>query len=41
MKSIDEQMAVLMQGITYGDEQIKKVMAAELRERRSGGGESR
>jgi tyrosyl-tRNA synthetase len=33
MKSIDEQMAILMQGVEFGDEQIKETMAAELRER--------
>jgi tyrosyl-tRNA synthetase len=33
MKSIDEQMAVLMQGVEFGDEQIKETMEAELRER--------
>ncbi len=33
MKSIDEQMAILMQGIEFGDEQLKETMAAELRER--------
>jgi len=33
MRSIDEQMAILMQGVDFGDEQIKDVMAAELRER--------
>jgi tyrosyl-tRNA synthetase len=31
--SIDEQVAYLMQGADYGDEQIKKAMAAELKER--------
>jgi tyrosyl-tRNA synthetase len=31
--SIDEQVAILMQGTEYGDEQIKKAMAQELRER--------
>jgi tyrosyl-tRNA synthetase len=33
MKSIDEQMAILMQGVEFGDEEIKETMAAELRER--------
>jgi tyrosyl-tRNA synthetase len=33
MKSIDEQMAILMQGVEFGDEQTKKTMEAELRER--------
>jgi len=33
MPTIDEQMAILMQGVEYGDDQIKEVMAAELRER--------
>ncbi|MBN1582267.1 MAG: tyrosine--tRNA ligase [Anaerolineae bacterium] len=33
MKLIDEQLAILMQGVEFGDEQIKEVMAAELRER--------
>lgn len=33
MPTIDEQMAILMQGAEYGDDQIKEVMAAELRER--------
>ena len=33
MKSIDEQMAILMQGVEFGDEQIKETMGAELRER--------
>ncbi len=31
--SIDEQVALLMQGTEYGDEELKKAMAAELRER--------
>lgn len=31
--SIDEQVAYLMQGADYGDEQVKKAMAAELKER--------
>jgi tyrosyl-tRNA synthetase len=33
MKPVDEQMAILMQGVEFGDEQIGKVMATELRER--------
>jgi tyrosyl-tRNA synthetase len=33
MKSIDEQMAILMQGVEFGDQQIKETMEAELRER--------
>jgi len=33
MPTIDEQMAILMQGVEYGDDQIKAAMAAELRER--------
>jgi tyrosyl-tRNA synthetase len=33
MKSIDEQMAILMRGVDFGDEQIKQVMEGELRER--------
>jgi tyrosyl-tRNA synthetase len=33
MKPIDEQMAILMQGVEFGDEQIKQVMEMELRER--------
>ncbi len=33
MKPIDEQMAILMQGVDFGDEQIKQTMAAELRVR--------
>jgi len=31
--SIDEQVAYLMQGADYGDEQVKKAMAGELKER--------
>jgi tyrosyl-tRNA synthetase len=31
--NVDEQVALLMQGTEYGDEQIKQTMAAELRER--------
>ncbi len=31
--NIDEQVAYLMQGTEYGDEQLKQNMAAELRER--------
>ena len=33
MKPIDEQLAILMQGVEFGDDQIKEVMARELRER--------
>jgi tyrosyl-tRNA synthetase len=33
MKPLDEQMAILMRGIEFGDEQIKQVMEKELRER--------
>jgi tyrosyl-tRNA synthetase len=33
MKNLSEQMAILMQGVDMGDEQIKQTMAAELRER--------
>ena len=33
MHTVDEQMAILMHGIDYGDDQIRDVMAAELRER--------
>ena len=33
MKSIDEQMAILMQGVEFGDEQTRGVMGNELRER--------
>jgi tyrosyl-tRNA synthetase len=33
MRPVDEQMAILMQGVEFGDEQIREVMAAELRER--------
>jgi tyrosyl-tRNA synthetase len=33
MPTIDEQLAILMQGVEYGDDQIKQVMAAELRQR--------
>ena len=33
MKSIDEQMAILMRGVEFGDEQIRETMARELRER--------
>jgi tyrosyl-tRNA synthetase len=32
-KSLDEQVAILMHGADYGDEQIKENMAAELRQR--------
>ena len=31
--SIDEQVAYLMQGADYGDEQVKQAMASELKER--------
>jgi len=31
--NIDEQVALLMQGTEYGDEQLRRTMAAELRER--------
>jgi tyrosyl-tRNA synthetase len=37
MKPVDEQMAILMQGVDFGDDQIKEVMAAELCERLSEG----
>ena len=30
--NIDEQVALLMQGTEYGDEDLKKAMTAELRE---------
>ncbi len=33
MKPIDEQLAILMRGVDFGDEQIKKVMEQELQER--------
>lgn len=33
MKPIDEQIAILMRGVEFGDEQIKQVMERELRER--------
>ena len=33
MISIDEQVALLMQGTEYGDEQLKQAMASELKER--------
>jgi tyrosyl-tRNA synthetase len=33
MKSVDEQMAILMRGVEFGDEQIRETMAGELRER--------
>ena len=33
MKPIVEQMAILMRGVEFGDEQIKQVMEGELRER--------
>ena len=31
--TIDEQVAYLMQGADYGDEQVKKAMAEELKDR--------
>ncbi len=37
MRSIDEQMAILMQGVEFGDPQLYQVMEAELRERLSEG----
>ena len=33
MRTIDEQMAILMQGVEYGDDQIKEPMAGELCQR--------
>jgi len=33
MKPIDEQMAILMRGVDFGDEQIRETMESELRER--------
>ena len=33
MSSVDEQVALLMQGTEYGDEQLKQAMARELKER--------
>jgi len=33
MKPIDEQVAILMRGVDFGDEQIKQAMEMELRER--------
>jgi tyrosyl-tRNA synthetase len=33
MKPIDEQMAILMQGVEYGDEETREVMEGELRAR--------
>ena len=36
--SIDEQVAILMRGVEYGDDQIRQTMEAELRERLEGGG---
>ncbi|MGA9347217.1 MAG: tyrosine--tRNA ligase [Anaerolineae bacterium] len=33
MKPIDEQIAILLRGVDFGDEQIKQVMEEELRER--------
>lgn len=37
MKSVDEQMAILMRGVDFGDEQIRETMERELRERLSEG----
>jgi tyrosyl-tRNA synthetase len=37
MMSIDAQMAILMHGVEFGDEHIRTVMSAELRERLSEG----
>ena len=36
-KSIDEQLAILMRGVEYGDEKVKETMTGELRERLTGG----
>ncbi|MFQ6014518.1 MAG: tyrosine--tRNA ligase [Anaerolineae bacterium] len=33
MRSVEEQMAILMRGVEFGDEQIRQTMEAELRER--------
>lgn len=33
MRPIDEQLAILMRGVEFGDEQIRETMARELRER--------
>ena len=33
MRSLDEQMAILMRGVEFGDEQIRETMARELQER--------
>ncbi|UCC62497.1 MAG: tyrosine--tRNA ligase [Anaerolineae bacterium] len=33
MRSVDEQMAILMRGVEFGDEQIRETMARELQER--------
>ncbi|MCS7260601.1 MAG: tyrosine--tRNA ligase, partial [Anaerolineae bacterium] len=37
MRPVEEQMAILMQGIEFGDPQLYQVMEAELRERLSEG----
>ncbi|PWH16650.1 MAG: tyrosine--tRNA ligase [Ardenticatenia bacterium] len=37
MRPVDEQMAILMQGVEFGDPQLYQVMQAELRERLSEG----
>ena len=37
MRPVDEQMAILMQGVEFGDPQLYQVMEAELRERLSEG----
>jgi tyrosyl-tRNA synthetase len=37
VKSIDDQIAILMQGVEYGDDRIREVMENELRERLSVG----
>lgn len=37
MRPVDEQMAILMQGVEFGDPQLHQVMEAELRERLSEG----
>ncbi|MCR4407165.1 MAG: tyrosine--tRNA ligase [Anaerolineae bacterium] len=37
MKPVDEQMAILMRGVDFGDEQIRETMERELRERLSEG----
>ncbi|MEA3459895.1 MAG: tyrosine--tRNA ligase, partial [Chloroflexota bacterium] len=33
MRPVEEQMAILMRGVDFGDEQIRATMEAELRER--------